>query len=700
MYTATAVLGCLLLGQTPADHADPPNALRPPIVSTRPAQLNPPETFRPITRGSDEPIPRPALPFEKPEAGLSDPPATLQLAELPRRTEPARLRPTPPEMVAEALTLSAESCLSGSPMTLLDALSHAADRAQQIEVVYAYWRLAEAVGTVRHVESYDAQLRRLTSHVADDPLVRTAEADSAADVQDAELQAVTVQHELAVLARLPFDAPLPLPADRPHVGPYRTSFDQLFSRRSPPARARLLDRTLPIRCHAIDRLASAVHASEDALEAAVEARADLPTVLACMKRRQQQQQAFIEAVCRYNREISDYALAVAGSGANAQALVTMLIKPSRSRLQPLASEIPTIAIPANPLRAEPSRVEAAGHDRAVPTLAVPTRPVPTRAVPTRAVRPKNVPTLAPPRPDTLETPDTASETKKWEPLRKEESEPPLEPIPHTTYRPADETRLDTVEGQPSASAIHAPLAGAAPDRRAEQLAATLHWDRTLPENVGKPIGLADCLRSGPPSNRLDTIGAFWTVRQHAAQYQALVQQADWIHAMTLAGPLEPVESALLQSAAHGTDAALLEQQVELIEAQFELAVYLGSTADPVWPLPTDTPHAGSYRAISEGHSAGRPISWQMRRLRATIPGFAESIRRRATAVIAADAARAEPRDDELRPALADMDRQTQQTFAFLKTLTAYNRAIAEHALAVHPSDGSEEDFLAALLPQR
>ena len=40
--------------------------------------------------------------------------------------------------------------------------------------------------------------------------------------------------------------------------------------------------------------------------------------------------------------------------------------------------------------------------------------------------------------------------------------------------------------------------------------------------------------------------------------------------------------------------------------------------------------------------------------------------------------------------------QTRQTLAFLETLTAYNRAIAEYALTVLPPETSADDLLATL----
>ena len=63
---------------------------------------------------------------------------------------------------------------------------------------------------------------------------------------EAELHAIESQHVLADLLGWPLGEPLPLPADRPHIGTYQTKFDLLFANRQPPVRTRMIDRTLPV----------------------------------------------------------------------------------------------------------------------------------------------------------------------------------------------------------------------------------------------------------------------------------------------------------------------------------------------------------------------------------------------------------------------------------------------------------------------
>ena len=80
-----------------------------------------------------------------------------------------------------------------------------------------------------------------------------ARADAAAQTQEAQLGLLRAQYELAALMRAAAGTPLPLPADRPHVGPYRTDFKAMFADRTPPEPARLADRILPVQWRQVDQ---------------------------------------------------------------------------------------------------------------------------------------------------------------------------------------------------------------------------------------------------------------------------------------------------------------------------------------------------------------------------------------------------------------------------------------------------------------
>jgi len=721
MQITAIILGCLLLAQSgkPAE----PNLPRDPNGSAK---------LQPIISAE-----------ETTAKGESAPaPATSAAAKAPR------YRLNPPEMVAEALMLPAGSALTGQPLTLVRVLSSTPDRRRQLELTKTYWRLAQAVAGYHFCCSRANELEKLSPRAEDAAAMRLARASATASLREAELEAADAQHELAGLMPLPPDAPLPLPADRPHVGPYRTHFQELFATRTPPDQARLAERVLPIWRQVVDERAAAVQAAEDALMAAMDnhaARAaDASAVVACSEELLRQQRAFIRAVCDYNRHIAEYGVAVAGPTTTPQALVAMLIGPVPEAATPLAPGVEsgvqpaglneTVTIPGarnEPTLAPPRDAQPLGVKNE-PTLAPPRdgwkRNEPTLAPPRDSLNldGKNDPTLAPPlspHPNPLPKGEGTKQPPNLLPKAEGTRQPlvpvnpksPIsDPISVTVNKlsvdapAASIARREKTEQTPAAP-LYPALADAEPAVRAKQLTVTLHWDRSLPEGAGKPINLLQCLAGSPPDAQRAAIGAYWLVRQQVAQYQVLAQQAEWIEALTpvvlerRSQPAGAAEMLRLRSAQLSAEAAVREAHAALIEAQFDLALRIGSVADSVWPLASTPPHSGRYLLKLEAQPQNVVQSWPMRRLAAMIPALGDSVQQRAAAVVESDAARAAATEKyraggaSLDSALESVAQQTQQTVAFLETLTDYNRAIADYALAVLPPAAPAEKLASALV---
>ena len=164
------------------------------------------------------------------------------------------------------------------------------------------------------------------------------------------MQVTTAQHDLAEILLLAPGTPLPLPADQPLVGPYRTLFAELFAGKTAPQRARMLDQTLPLRNRAVESHAAALLAAEDALDAAIELQAGgrepLAGVIAALDAQVRQQRAFLAAVCRYNHDIADYALVVVSPQTTPEILVGTLIKQNRPAGQAVMPLPTTATLPA------------------------------------------------------------------------------------------------------------------------------------------------------------------------------------------------------------------------------------------------------------------------------------------------------------------------------------------------------------------
>ena len=639
----------------------------------------------------------------------------------------------PPTMVAEAILLPAGSNLTGQPLDLLTVLKLTADRRQQLECVRAYWRLAQAVAEYRYCFNQVQGLAQVKARSGDGPLLRSSQAAAAAQLREAELDAVRAQQDLAALLRLPAGAALPLPADRPHVGAYRTMFNELFATQTPPESARLAEKTLPLQRQVIDDQAAAVEAAEDALAAVAEdyqtGRANAAAVLSCSGQLLVQQRAFIRSACGYNRNIADYGLSVMPPETTPQTLVAVLIGPAQPAVAPAAGSGPAVQpagatepIPSSPTKLQPVRNE--------PTLAPP-RSRYDSAPATPGDRWKgSEPTPAPPR----ETPPATPADVPATPLVPVDpapsfvaASPSSPPEPRTTNKPVRRLPLlaegsgfgvqgsnatnqqSEIANHQFASPMYPALVNASPTVRAKQLAIALHWDHSLPEGQGKSISLMDCLLRDPGSDRQTTINAYWLVRQRAAHYQLLLQQAEFLDALVPVAldrrnePSGRADMLRLNAAQLATKAEAAEARVALVEAQYALALRIGAVADALWPLASTIPHSGSYQLRLDAQPRGLADSRPVRRLAAAVPALSESVQQHATATVEADQARVAAAEKyragaaAIDEALDGVAMQTEQSTAFLDSLTAYNRAIAEYALTVLPPATPADQLVASLV---
>ncbi len=332
---------------------------------------------------------------------------------------PSALRKHPPQMVAQAMALPSGSAVTGQPLALMQALSVSTDRRLQLAIAQAYWQTVEAMAKYNYCLAHVDQLGRLPARQEEAVLLQAARAAAMAVLREAELAAGSTQHELAGLVQLPADAPLPLPADQPHVGAYKTNYQELFAQRTAPDRARLIDRILPIRRMAIDQRAVAVQAAQDALTAASDAyqagQGSMQSVVSSSEQLLRQQRAFIETVCRYNRDIAEYAMIVAPAGAPPQALVAFMIKTPHDPGQPSSAT-------------DQGGVQAAGLNQPIPSPAnrydanqpsvAPLQPVPDGSViPASPPQPRRDPFRAPSKNESTLAPrrDAAPPGEKKEP---------------------------------------------------------------------------------------------------------------------------------------------------------------------------------------------------------------------------------------------------------------------------------------------
>lgn len=744
----------------PADDEPPPADQRP-AEPARPADRYPPldgplegdqseQPARDVPGAGQSPSADRGAPSEEdnpPQRPASDQAGEDRLVPVTPRTTRDRAS----QLIREALQPPAIGSLPGQPLALVELLTRTVDRQQQIAATVAYWQLAAAVANYHHrlaeyqfLETVAATEGRV--HPEGEAALRAALAAARARVHETELEAISAQHHLAGRLTLGESQALPLPADVPHVGTYRTLFDVLFADRPAPAQAWLIHRTLPVRLRELSQRAEAVEAAVDALEASVEAfeghEVGVQTVLDCLALVQEQRLAFVAAVEGYNTDIAHYALGIAPLGMPQHELAGMLIKPhdGGSGLVPR----PDAAF------SEPGgRVEQAGYNepqwtapRSAPTTATPNTPADS-ASPSRN---RGEPTLAEPRllpqfegnaiPNGQSAPARSGTPEQTTPAAEEPAIRIRDPFDRPPARLNDPAGNDTeaegsaaleaasdsiavagtvprialyAPGGESADAIYTGLIEISASKRAQRLASLLHWDRVTREAEAIPMSLGDCLDATPPARRRQVVAAFWQVRQYAAARQVLVEQRNWLEALApvalelRAEPGGSLAMLRLRAARLKAEADLLDVENSLAEAEFELTNQLGQPLDRDWISADTVPHGGGYNLKLDKMPQQLVNTPAVRRLAETIPGLHVVLQDQAAAIVSHDLARStalaayrqgrEPIDGLLN----SMDAQRDETLRFLETLTQYNRSIADYVLAVVRPDVSLDVLVPALV---
>ena len=639
---------------------------------------------------------------------------------VPIGTRPGAAR----ELVAALLNLPQPAALPGKPLTLREALGSALDRPRQLDVTHAYWRLTDALGAYRAALNAEDALSQLQARAADTAILRTATTAATAATHAARLAALRAQYDLAEAVALPSTSQLPLPADLPHTGDYRTYYEELSRTRTVPAATRLVHRTLPLRREALEMRASAVDAVRESLAAARQAyetgHASLSSVVTVAASLAAEERALVASACAYNHDIADYALAIVGPQISGDTVVSMLIKTTRPR-NPEAGR----GGASRSQRHEPS------EDVALSAVTPATHEEPLAAPAGQPARRPGVPTPAPPRPaadlalqptpapskdsadgsTSAQTPDPATnaaagaEAPAAAPDADAQADFPT--LPDWTLRSAERQPLADTARPSAAGPLYADFAAASPAARAKQLTLALYWRGSLPQS--QPVELKEVLRDIPDERRRDVIKAYWTAARRAAEYQVFVSASEMLEglASTAASrasqPLGKHEVATLTAARLAARARLVDAEAKLIEAQFDLARQAGRNGQSTGLLPSTTPHAGPYLLKLEAQPASLAGTWPMQRLAATVPALGENLQERSAAVVEADATCAAAAQDwqtgqrSLVELLALVDQQTAESLAFLDTLTQYNEAIADYVLRVVPPAMPGDRLVASLV---
>jgi hypothetical protein len=289
------------------------------------------------------------------------------------------------DLLSHALEAPKEAALPGTPISLLQAIGPlGSNRGGQLAVTHAYWKLSAAQADYNWAIEEADELDKVSagSAAVERTEMATAHASTQARVLEAKLSAVTAQQELADLLGMSPSNPLPLAADAPLVGAYRTYFEAIYAGRLPPPRMRLIDRTLPLRREAIETHVATVQAAASAVHTADEAHAksqtDIYNLLYCEAELSRQRRSFLVAVRDYNLDIAEYALTVAEPNVPVERVIGMLIRVKQPTTAP-SSTAPSSAAPSGAAAASAGAFARPSPDNPLMQPAVPRGSAPAAA---------------------------------------------------------------------------------------------------------------------------------------------------------------------------------------------------------------------------------------------------------------------------------------------------------------------------------
>ncbi|MBP89198.1 MAG: hypothetical protein CMJ64_21195 [Planctomycetaceae bacterium] len=387
MNSLASTLLFLSLGQASDGDLPPerPTTLQPPPVIDSAEANEQPRQFR-IGDSPREAFPAsPAFPAER--FAAPKPPTRRQPPAASRRRSVVltdRTDPVVPVQAKGAIDLANQILseavrsieLHGDATPLVSALG-LADSTTRSRILKSYWSLSVAIGRyafAEHEALYLQKLRRPQART-EDAMLQAHAARASARRSQARLNAIHWQERLSEL--LPNrEAGLPVPADMPFVGVYRTQIENLYGRDQAPRRLQEIDRALPHELDIISRRAESIAAFErlvtELSEAYETGAASLGQVLQATEELSEERTKFLDVVLSYNENIADYSLSVVGANAPVTTLLSTLIHAETAarpalladaRVRPASAEAPDRAGEApTPARETPNtflRVEPA-----------------------------------------------------------------------------------------------------------------------------------------------------------------------------------------------------------------------------------------------------------------------------------------------------------------------------------------------------
>lgn len=236
--------------------------------------------------------------------------------------------------------------LSGTSLTLAEAMRGAASRREQTDRARAYWELAVSTAHYYDAERDDATLRQLAAQLpapGDNWLAALAAQQSR--VRAARVAAEAAQGNLQRMLGPNGPSTPALAADMPLAGRYETRYAEIFGSR-PDRAAQQLHELLPLTYAALAEQAGAIARSTADWErvAARGASLEADGVLASFELLALRRRDFLNTVREYNLQIAEYTQLATPELVASDRLVAMLISSRKLAAPPQSVVAPASAV--------------------------------------------------------------------------------------------------------------------------------------------------------------------------------------------------------------------------------------------------------------------------------------------------------------------------------------------------------------------
>ena len=246
-----------------------------------------------------------------------------------------------------------------------------------------------------------------------------------------------------------------------------------------------------------------------------------------------------------------------------------------------------------------------------------------------------------------------------------------------------------------------------------QLLASALAPRATGSMTGQPIALLEALSASSARGQSAAVAqSYWRLTAAVGMHHFALDAYQQIRDLAASQPgglsasAEQENGGPLAAESVSARARLREAELNVLEAQQELAVLLSLPASAAAPLPSDMPHIGPYQTHFATVFTSRVPPPRTRLIDRTLPIRRKAIDVHAAAVMAAEdalqAAGESYNAEQTSPqALATHVKDlTERKNAFMSAVHVYNAQIAEYAASVAGESTSPQSFLAMLIKPR